>query len=165
MQDDKLINILENIAVLLEIKGESAFKSRAYQNAADIIKVEQLNTKKLAEEGKLSEINGFGNALVEKISDYYQNGKMAYYEKLINEIPLSLIDLTKIEGIGNKKAGRLYAELGIANIDELETAAKQGKIAEMKGFSQTAQENIINGIKDYHNTQKKIADKSFKNIF
>jgi DNA polymerase (family 10) len=164
MDQKELLEILENLAVMLEIKGESPFKSRAYQNAADIIKVQQLDIEKLVNQNKLAEIKGFGKALVEKITDYVENGKMTYYERLKEEIPLSLIKMTKLDGIGNKKAGQIYQELGISEIDELEKAAKENKIQELKGFSKNTQEKIIESIQVYKEMEAEMKGKSFKNI-
>lgn len=144
--DKKLVKILRNISVLLQIKGENVFKANAYSNAADIIEAMQLDVADLVQQGKLGEIKGFGEALVKKITEYVETGKISFYEKLISEIPVELITITKIPGIGPKKTKVLFDTLGIKTIDDLEQACLEGKVAKIKGFSPKSQEIILNSI-------------------
>jgi DNA polymerase (family 10) len=148
MNNTKIIELLNNLANLLEINGENSFKSGAYRTAADIIETQNLDVAQLISENKLGEINGFGKALVEKLTDLIQNGKMEYYEKVINEVPESLLKLTRIEGLGTKKIGRLYRELGIKNIDELKRACEKNQISELKGFGKKTEQNILEQINE-----------------
>jgi DNA polymerase (family 10) len=146
MIDEHLIKLLKNISTLLEIKGENPFKARAYVKAADLIKNEDLNVHDLARKGKLGEIKGFGKALVEKITDYCENGTMQYYEKLIETVPESLLKIAKIKGIGPKKVKLLYEQHGISNIDQLEEFAQDGMLEKIKGFSKKSVADIIMSI-------------------
>jgi len=146
MYDKKLVKLLRNASILLQIKGENIFKANAYSNAADIIESQQLDVAELVQNGKLGEIKGFGEALVKKITEYVQTGKMSFYEKLISEVPEELIKITKIPGIGPKKTKQLYEKLGIRTIEDLEKACIEGKIASLKGFSEKTQEILLNSI-------------------
>jgi DNA polymerase (family 10) len=146
MYDKKLVKLLRNASILLQIKGENIFKANAYSNAADIIESQQLDVAELVQNGKLGEIKGFGEALVKKITEYVQTGKMSFYEKLISEFPEDLIKITKIPGIGPKKTKQLYEKLGIRTIEDLEKACIEGKIASLKGFSEKTQEILLNSI-------------------
>ncbi len=146
MMNKEIIKILNNIATLLELKGENPFKSRAYRNATEIIKSQNINLQNEVQQGTLGNIQGFGKALVSKITDYVQNGEMEYYNRLKSEIPVSLIELTKLSNLGVKKAKRLYEELGITNIDELEIACKERKLQTLKGFASKTEEMILNSI-------------------
>lgn len=146
MVDKKLVRILRSISVLLKIKGENPFKAEAYENAADIIESNQLDIAELVRTDSLGKIKGFGEALVKKITEYVQTGNFQYYERLKEEIPEGLIAVTKIPGIGPKKAKMLYDELSIQNLDDLEQACLDNKIAKTKGFSPKSQEIILNGI-------------------
>jgi DNA polymerase (family 10) len=146
MYDKKLVKLLRNASILLQIKGENIFKANAYSNAADIIESQQLDVAELVQNGKLGEIKGFGEALVKKITEYVQTGKMSFYEKLISEVPEDLIKITKIPGIGPKKTKQLYEKLGIRTIEDLERACIEGKIASLKGFSEKTQEILLNSI-------------------
>ncbi len=147
MVDYKLINILENIAKLLEIKGENHFKAQAYSNAARRIRDEELDVRELVRKGELADQPGFGKALTEKITDYVENGEMEYYRRITAEIPESLIELTKIGNLGPKRVGNIYKHLGIRNLDELERACNDGTLEQMKGFKSRFIETILNGIR------------------
>jgi DNA polymerase (family 10) len=146
MIDKKLTKILKNIAILLEIKGENPFKSRAYSNAAEVIENENLNIAELVASGNISSVKGFGEALQKKLTEYVQTGSMSYYENLIAEIPETLVDITSISSIGPKKAKLLWENHGITNLEELELACVDGKIQKIKGFSAKSQEMILNSI-------------------
>ncbi len=146
MYDKKLVKLLRNASILLQIKGENIFKANAYSNAADIIESLQLDVVDLVQNGKLSEIKGFGEALVKKITEYVQTGKMSFYEKLIAEVPEELIKITKIPGIGPKKTKQLFEQLGIRTIEDLEKACLEGKVEKIKGFTAKTQEILFNSI-------------------
>jgi DNA polymerase (family 10) len=142
----ELISILDNISKLLEINGESFFKFSSYSNAAETLRMGDYDIIQLVKDNQLSEIKGFGKALTEKITDYVTNGKMSYYENLITELPVSLIEILKIDGMGPKKVNQVYSELGIKNIEELRIACIEGKIEELKGFSKKTVANILDSI-------------------
>src|SRR6056297_1862608 len=125
MKNLEIAQILENISILLEIKEENPFKIRAYRAAAEKIRNENVDVIKEIKNGSLNEVKGFGKALVSKITDLVEKGKMEYYERLTAEAPESLIGLTKIAGLGPKKTARLWKELGITTMDELEKACNK----------------------------------------
>ena len=147
MDQKKLIEILQNISILLEIKGENPFKSNAYSNAAQVIINQYIDVEKAVKEDTLKNIKGFGKALQSKITEYVETGKMSYYEKLINEIPESILDIVKLPGLGPKKVKVMYNELNITNINELKSACEKNEISSLKGFSSKTEENILNEIK------------------
>ncbi|MFN3782217.1 MAG: helix-hairpin-helix domain-containing protein, partial [Candidatus Kapaibacteriota bacterium] len=144
--DKKLVKLLRNISILLQIKGENIFKAQAYAKAADIIEAMQLDVHTLAKNGKLGEIEGFGEALVKKITEYVETGRMSYYDRLTSEVPVELVSITKIPGIGPKKTKILFESLGIKSIDDLERACIEDKVSKIKGFSIKSQEIILNSI-------------------
>lgn len=146
MIDYNLLSILEKIATALEIKGENPFKARAYRKAAETIKKENLDLKKLIEEDKLKDVPGFGDALLSKVSEYFVSGKIEYYEKIKEELPESVIELTKVALIGPKKAADLFYKHNIKNLQELENACKSNELSKMKGFSAKSQELVLNSI-------------------
>ena len=148
MIDKNLINILENIAVILELKGENPFKARAYSNAAQIIQDQNIDIHEAVKNNTLAQIKGFGDALQKKITDYVQNGKMEYYEKLKVEFPESVIELTKISNIGPKRAKILFEQLNISNIVELEKACFDGRLIQIKGFTANIRDTILNSIQN-----------------
>jgi DNA polymerase (family 10) len=146
MDNDKIIDILDNIAVLLQLKGENEFKARAYSSAAESIRIKNINIDEEVKNGTLGEIKGFGKALVSKLTELSTTGNLAFYQNLIEEVPLSLIDLTSISGIGVKKARQLWKELSIRTIDELEDACMKQLLRKLKGFTDKTEEMILNSI-------------------
>ena len=146
MYDKNLVNILDNIAILLQIKGENPFKARAYSNAAAIIRENQIDVRGEVQEGTLGNLKGFGNAFVKKLTEYVQQGKISVYEKLISEIPESLVDITKIKSIGPGKTRLVYEKLGITTLAEFEKACKDGRLSNLKGFTQKTIDVIIENV-------------------
>lgn len=143
VMEEKLIKILKNIAKMLELKGENPFKARAYLNAADIIKNNNINIEEAVRNGSLNDIKGFGEALQKKISEYVLTGKMDYYEKLKEEIPQGLFELSNIANIGPAKAKKLYYDYEITSLDMLEKACEEDKLKNIKGFGPKLQELIL----------------------
>ncbi|HME43044.1 MAG TPA: DNA polymerase/3'-5' exonuclease PolX [Syntrophorhabdales bacterium] len=137
--------LLEQIGNLLDMKGENPFKVRAYHNAARALsEVEDLDA--VIQAGQLREIKGIGDAIATKLEEYVKTGKMTYYEELTKEIPLSLLELLQIPNLGPRKIKVLYDTLGIANVGELEYAAKENRLASLFGFGARTQEKILEGI-------------------
>ncbi len=137
-----LIEILNNISKILLIKGEIAFKAQAYKTAADIIEIQNLDVENLVRENKLGDVEGFGKALVEKISDYVINGEMKYYEKLKVEVPISLLELLEIDGLGIKRISKLWKELNVISINDLKKVIENDKINEIDGFGTKLIKNL-----------------------
>ena len=102
-----IIEILKEIGTLLEIKGENPFKTNAYFNAAKTLSVTE-NLDDIIKTKRLKQIKGIGEALSQKIEEYSETGRIAYYEELKKEIPPSLIELTAIPNLGPKKIKILY---------------------------------------------------------
>ncbi len=138
--------IMNEIADLLELKGESVFKIRAYQKAAKTIANLPTNLSVMADEKQLETIPGIGKAIAAKINELYETGTIRYYENLKAEIPAGLLEIIMIPGIGAKTAQELYQKLGISSIDELEAAARNRRIRELPGMGSKTELNILQGI-------------------
>lgn len=143
---DDVVDILESIARLLEMKGESTFKVRAYQNAARAVETYAGSLERAAKEDSLGEIPGIGASIAEKIAEMYATGRLRFYEELKAEFPATLFDLFEIQGLGAKKIAALYEKLGVATIDQLEAACKEGRVAELAGFGPKTAVNICQAI-------------------
>jgi DNA polymerase (family X) len=143
---EQVAGILVEIGVLLELKGENPFKTRAYVNAARAMEslAEPLET--LVAENRLGDIQGIGEALQKKITELVTTGKLVYYEELKASLPAGLLSLLEIAGLGPKKIKALHDKLGVASIEQLEQACKEGKVAELAGFGEKSQANICEGI-------------------
>jgi|GEM_PF-2969878 len=162
---EKIIELLNNIAKLLEIKGDMFFKYNAYVIAADRLKSVEADIENMAKENKLSEIEGIGKALDTKISEFVLTGKMSYYEKLTAEYPESLLGLLKIDGLGAKKIKQIYTELGIIDIEGLESSCIKGDVAKLRGFSEVSQTKILDSIQHIRsNPNYKVTNIHFRDI-
>lgn len=139
--------MLEEIGVLLELKGENPFKSRAYYNAARVIEMmgeEEL--VKLVRTDKLKKVKGIGAALNDKIKEFVLTGSLPYYEELKASIPGGLFEILRVPGLGPRKVSALYGALGITTLAELEYACRENRLVNLKGFGPKTQVNILEGI-------------------
>ena len=135
---------LERIADLLEIRGENAFKSRAYRLAA--VQVENLAeqlTDILAREGSLDPIEGFGPAISDKMTTLLQTGRSPYLEQLEAEIPPTLLEITGLPGVGPRTAAMLWKEAGITTLPDLEEACRGGRLAGLPRMGARTVEKIL----------------------
>ena len=142
-----IAQIFSNIADLLEIKGESRFRFLSYRRASEVI--DELPRPLMAyddETGGLEALTGIGDAIAAKIRELNDTGAMAYYDKLIAEVPLSLIDIMRINGVGPKKAAMFWKELGITTVEELKTAATEGRLRDLPKMGEKSEQKILAGI-------------------
>jgi DNA polymerase (family 10) len=146
MEMGTVAETLEQIAVLLELKGENPFKTRAYVNAARALEGLTEPLEKLVAEQRLSEIKGIGESIQKKITELITTGKLAYYEELKAATPPGLVAMLEIPGVGPKKIKALHDELGIESVEQLEQACAENKVAKLKGFGEKTQTNIVEGI-------------------
>lgn len=146
MTNKEIVALLEEIALLLELAGESPFKSNAYRNVARQIEQSEEDVETLAEEGRLREIKGVGDALEQKITEYVTTGTLKYHDDLRAKFPESLFDLFGIPGLGPKRIKQVYEELGIKSLVELEAACTKGVLSGLKGFGPKMQEKVLVGI-------------------
>lgn len=143
---DQVIDVLERIALLLELQGENPFKIRAYQNGARALEMLESDLATLVREDKLDGIPGIGEALREKIATLVTTGKLPYYDDLCARFPSTIFELFDVPGLGPKKIKTLYEKLGVASLDALEKACKDGKVAGLEGFGAKTQEKILHGL-------------------
>ncbi len=146
MDKDRVAEILLEIGTLLELKGENPFKTRAYKNAARTIENLSEPLTKIVAEKQLGQIKGIGKALEEKITELVETGKLAYYLELKTSIPPGLIEMLEIPGLGPKKIQALNQKLGVDSVEKLEAACRKGQIAQLDGFGEKTQINLLEGI-------------------
>ncbi len=146
MKKEDVAAILEEIGVLLELKGENPFKTRAYHNAARLVKSLSADLVDLVQSGEIRNIKGIGSALADKITELVTTGRLEYYENLRAEFPDSLLELLRIPGLGPKKIKKLYEELGIQSIKDLELACRKHQLAALEGFGARTEQKILEGI-------------------
>jgi len=159
MTKEKVVEILEAIAVLLELTGENPFKSRAYSTAARNLERSEEDIGELVRGGKLHEIEGIGEAIGQKITELVTTGKLDYYENLKAQVPPGHLEMLKISGLGPKKIHALYKELGITTMGELEYACNENRLVDLKGFGKKTQDNILAGIQKFkHYSERRLYD-------
>jgi DNA polymerase (family 10) len=136
----------DTIADMLQIKGESYHRWMAYHRAAETIRELSRDLKAVAAGDGLTSLPGIGDTLAQKIEEMLQTGELEFYQKLQAEVPLGVVSMMRINGVGPKKAALFWQELGITTIDELRTAAEEGKLASLSGMGEKTQQKILKGI-------------------
>ncbi|MFA5182417.1 MAG: DNA polymerase/3'-5' exonuclease PolX [Syntrophales bacterium] len=143
---EEIIAILDELALLLEMKGENPFKSRAYVNAARSLEALDDDLDHVVREGRLATIKGVGEAISKKIAELATTGELKYYDDLKVAIPAGHFEMLKIPGLGPKKIHNLYERLGIETIGELEYACQENRLLDLPGFGSKTQKKILAGI-------------------
>ncbi|MDB4510252.1 helix-hairpin-helix domain-containing protein, partial [Akkermansiaceae bacterium] len=152
---ESLVSTLEEIALLLELKGENPFKTRAYRNGAEVVQNFDGDIVTRAAENDLKGIKGIGDALQQKLHELASTGKLAYFEDLRAEFPPTLFELFELQGLGPKKIKALYDKLGISSVAELKEACEGKAISDLPGFGAKTVEKIIAAIAN----REKFADR------
>jgi DNA polymerase (family X) len=137
---------LEELGVLYELDGAVKYRVLAYGTAAKAIRESPVSIADLAAAGRATEVPGVGKTLAEKIDALLATGEIPASVKLKAKFPPSLIDVTRVPGVGSKTARRLFDELGVATLDDLRAAAEGERIREMKGLGPKAEENVLAGL-------------------
>jgi len=145
MKNKEVADILYEIADYLEMQDVD-WKPRAYRKAARNIEGLSETIEDIYERGELGEIDGVGENIENKIAEYLETGEMQYHKQLKEELPVDIEALTAVEGLGPKRVKKIYQATGVTNLDELEKAAENGEIAEIEGFGEKTQQNILDHI-------------------
>ena len=145
MKNQEIATMLREIADFLEIQ-DVEYKPRAYRTAARTIESQSEDIETIYERGELESIEGVGESISEKIAEYLETGQLGYYEELKSDLPVDIEAITSVQGVGPKTAKRLYSELDIRTLEDLERAAEAGDIADLEGFGEKSQRNILDHI-------------------
>ncbi|MBD3193829.1 MAG: DNA polymerase/3'-5' exonuclease PolX [Candidatus Lokiarchaeota archaeon] len=145
MKNKEIAKIFYEIADLYEMQ-DVQFKPRAYRKAAQNIESLGKDIEEVYEQDELGNIPGVGESIAEEIVEYVETNTVERLEKLKKDMPIDLRSLSSVETLGPKKIKDLYNELGIKNLDDLENAAKEGKIRHLEGFGKKTEENILENI-------------------
>ncbi len=146
MDKHQISEILEEMAVLMELKDENPFKIRAFQNGARALQGVEQNLEKLAQEKKLTDIPGIGEHLASIIADLVERGYSKDFITLKKSFPEGVVQMLTIQGLGPKKVKVLYQKLHIQSIAELKKACEENKLLRLDGFGEKTQSNILKGI-------------------
>lgn len=144
MTKKDVIQLLEKIAIYMELNGENTFKVSAYRKAAQSLEIDE---RSLDEIKDVTELKGIGKGVGEVISEYRETGTSSTLKELQRLVPEGLISLMKIQGLGSKKIAKLYKELNITDKESLQEACEAGKVSELSGFAKKTEQNILEAVK------------------
>jgi len=140
-------HVLTQIAAYLELRGENRFKARAYETAAKgILSLSADDLAPMLQSGEIGRVRGLGPATIAVVRDLVETGSSRYLEQLREETPEGLLDMLAIPGLTPEKIHKIYEELEIADIEQLEEAARDGRLAAIRGFGPKTAEKILKGI-------------------
>jgi DNA polymerase (family 10) len=146
MRNAEVAGLFNEIADILELRGENVFRVNAYRRAAQNIEGLSRSIEEVAAAGALHELPGIGRDLEAKIVEYLESGEIDFLNELRKETPRILLDMLRVPGIGPKTAVRLYDELGVRSLDELRHAALDHRIRELPKMKAKTEENILKGL-------------------
>ncbi|HEY6637033.1 MAG TPA: DNA polymerase/3'-5' exonuclease PolX [Solirubrobacterales bacterium] len=146
MRNAEIAAALRELGILYELDGADRFRVLAYREAARTIAESPVSIEQLAGEGRLTELPNVGKTLAEKIETLIETGSIPSADKLKAKFPATLVEVTRVPGLGAKTARRIYDELGVENLIQLKEAAEQGRISGMRGLGAKTEENILSSL-------------------
>ena len=156
MKNAEIARLFAEMAQLLEIKGESVFRVRAYERAAQNIESLGEDIAAVAGRGELGKVPGIGKGLATHVGEYLASGAIAELDAIRKEVPRGLLSLLELRGLGPKTAKLLYDRLGIDSVEKLERAARSGDILEVPGVREKTRENILKALQTYRAGQVRL---------
>jgi DNA polymerase (family X) len=150
MENLAIARVLAEIGDLLELKNENPFKIRAYRNASETIAHHPERVAALAP-ASLVTLPGIGKDLAAKIAELIASGTMKYHQDLLEEFPPTILDLLNLQGVGPKTVAMLYQQLSIRSLEDLEAAAREGRIRPLKGMGAKKEALILRAIEERSN--------------
>lgn len=147
MDNLAIARVLAEIGDLLEIKNENPFKIRAYRNAAETIAHHPDRVATLPPAERL-QLPGVGKDLAAKIGELVDTGAIGYHQELLQEFPPTILDLLHLQGVGPKTVALLYHHLGIRTLEELEAAARDGRLRQLKGMGAKKEGQILKALEE-----------------
>jgi DNA polymerase (family X) len=142
MRNREVAELLERVADMLSIRGDQIHRILAYRRGAESIRALSRDVNEIFAEGTLTDIPGIGPTLAEKIGEMLTTGSLAFYEKLAQEVPPSLVELMRVEGVGPKRIKQVYDALGITTLEALTAAAQEGKLRNLPGLGLKSEAKI-----------------------
>ena len=143
MRNGEIAEAFEELASLYELDGAVVYRVVAYRNAAKAIREAGVSVAELAKQGRAGELSGVGKTIAEKIDALLETGSIPSADKLKQRIPAGLVEVTRIPGLGPKRAKLLHDELGVNSIEDLRRAAESGQLKDVRGFGTKAEENVL----------------------
>jgi DNA polymerase (family 10) len=148
LTNSRIAGVLAEIADLIDIKGETPYKVAAYRRASDSVARCPVEVAAAYRAGDPPELRGVGGTLSERILELSTSGRLGYLDALRAEVPPTLLELLAIPGVGPRTVGEVWRTLGIATLPELEAAARDGRLRQIRGISVKTEARIVEGIGD-----------------
>jgi DNA polymerase (family X) len=152
----ELARVFHEIGDMLEVKGELVYKTVAYHKAADAIAHSPVEVSRAYLEGRPPRISGVGDAIARKIEELARTGRLAFYDRLREEVPSSLVALLAIPGVGPRTVRQLHEDLGVESLEDLRRAAEAGALRGLKGMSEKTEQAVLAGIAALETRQERM---------
>ena len=143
MRNGEIAEAFEELASLYELDGAVVYRVVAYRNAAKAIREAGVSVAELAKQGRAVELAGVGKTIADKIDALLETGSIPSADKLKQRIPAGLVEVTRVPGLGPKRAKLLHDQLGVSSIEDLRRAAAGGQLKDVRGFGKKAEENVL----------------------
>ena len=141
-----VVSVIEQIAVLLELKGANPFRFRSYQNAARTLGSLEEDLWAVTSEGRLTDIKGIGKGMASLITEAMEMGTWGDMGELYTSVPPGLIEMLAIPGLGPKRIKQFYDELGIESVQQLKVAAENGELQDLDRMGEKSERKVLDGI-------------------
>ncbi len=143
MNNREIADILDRIGDMLAIRGDAIHRVLAYKKGAESVRALGRSVQEVADAGELIDVPAIGKTLAAKIEELLTTGQLAFYTRLSQEIPPSLVEMLRVEGLGPKKVKLLYDRLGITTLEEMQAAAQQGLLRDLPGMGLRSEAKIL----------------------
>lgn len=160
MTNAEIARRLREAAALIELTGGNPYRARAFERAARTLAGLDEPAADRAADGTLTDLDGIGEAMAGHVEELLQRGSFAQRDELLAEVPPGLPEVLRVKGLGTKKVRRLWQELDVTSLDELESAASSGRIAELSGFGEKTQANVLKNVRlqQQYRTRRRFPD-------
>ena len=146
MTNREIVAMFATVADMLSIRGDQIHRILAYRRASESLEALGRDIQQVYEAGELTDIPGIGKTLAEKIEEMLTTGELDFYNRLSQEIPPSLVEMLKVDGLGPKRVKQVYETLGITSLAELTTAANEGKLRDLPGLGAKSEAKLVKAI-------------------
>lgn len=160
MSNDDVAKILEETADLLELTGGNPHRARAFSRAARSLSGLETPVTERLREGTIMDVQGIGEAMARHVTDIVEGGSFELRDELLSTVPPGLMDVMQVKGLGTKRTRRLWTELNVTSVDDLEQSAVEGRITNLKGFGAKTQQKILENVRQWrrYESQWRLAD-------
>lgn len=156
MRNKEVARLLEDIADVLEVKGDTPFRVRAYREAARRIEGLTESVESLVSSSHLQDVPGVGESIAGKIKEYLEDGHSEYFAEISKGIPPGLVQLLQVPGLGPSKARLIFRELGVSSAEELERAAREHRISKLSGMGEKSEANILREVERWRQRTRRL---------